>query len=287
MRIIHSKKITAAVSDLCIQANIVLRKDVLASLKAALKKETDSRAKKILEAIIQNALIARREKSAICQDTGLPIVFVELGRDLKINGDLKKAIQKGVELGYKKGYLRNSIISDPLSKRVSPGYVPSVIHFDLVKGNKLRLTVLPKGFGCENKTQLRMFLPTAAIVEIKRFILEAVKAAGPDACPPFVLGVGIGGTADYAAFLAKKALLRKITTPHLRAGNLYHTRKSVVRLAGELLRTINRLNIGPMGLGGKTTCLGVNIETYPTHIAGLPVALNLSCHALRSASKTI
>ena len=273
MKVISSNKIRDTLADLCIQANLFLRNDVLAQLKAAYLKETDKRARAILAAIIKNAAIARREKLAVCQDTGMPVVFLEIGQDVKIAGDLKKAVNKGIELGYKKGYLRNSIIRQPLS-RGKAEYSPAVIHIDIVGGNKLKITVLPKGFGCENKTQLKMFNPTAKIREIKKFILEAVKNAGPDACPPYVVGVGIGGTADYACFLAKKALLRRV-------------KGGLSRLEKELLYEINKLNIGPMGLGGKNTCLGVNIETYPTHIAGLPVAVNISCHALRSATKVI
>ena len=273
MKTISSNKIRNIVSDLCIQANLVLRKDVSSALKAVYAKEKNKIAKDILAAIIKNALIAKKEKLAICQDTGMPCVFVEIGQDVRIAGDLKSAINKGVELGYKKGDLRNSIVSDPLL-RGSSKYTPAVIHIDMVKGNKLRLTVLPKGFGCENKTQLKMFKPTVDINEVKKFIIDALKNAGPDACPPYIVGVGIGGTADYACFLAKKALLRKIP-------------RYVSKLEQDLLKKINKLNIGPMGLGGRTTCLGVNIETYPTHIAGLPVAVNISCHALRSATKEI
>ncbi len=280
MRVIPAKNIRGIVSDLCIQANTVLRKDVLAALKSAYLKETNKRAKEILEAIIDNARIAGKEKLAICQDTGLVVVFLEAGQGVKISGDLELAINKGVELGYRKGYLRNSVVKDPLL-RGKPGYYPAVIHTDITRGNKLKVTVLPKGFGCENKTQLKMFNPTASTREIKEFIVEAVKSAGPDACPPYIVGVGIGGTADYACFLAKKALLKKVLSSQL----------SVVRqtykLEQELLREINRLNIGPMGLGGKNTALAVNILTYPTHIAGLPVAVNINCHALRSATKII
>jgi len=279
MRIIKEEKIKETVSRLCIQANTVLRKDVFFALKIALNKEKNKRAKKILEAIIKNALIAKRKNLAICQDTGIPCVFVELGKDVKIIGDLKSAITKGVELGYKKGYLRNSIV-EPLL-RDKPGYKPPIIHIDIMGGDKLTLTVLPKGFGCENKTQLKMFRPTAKIEEIKKFIVEVVKSAGPDACPPFIVGVGIGGTADYACFLAKKALLKKINTQY----SILNT--GISKLEYDLLSEINKLNIGPMGLGGKTTCLGVNILTYPTHIAGLPVAVNVSCHALRSVTVTL
>ncbi len=273
MRVITANKISDAVAELCIRANLVLRKDVLSCLKSVYSKETKRRAKDILKAIINNAYIARKEKLAICQDTGLPVVFLEIGQEVKITGDLRRAINKGVEEGYKRGFLRNSIISNPLS-RGKPGYSPVVIHTEIAAGNKLKITVLPKGFGCENKTQLKMFNPTAKISEIERFIVDLVESAGPDACPPYVVGVGIGGTADYAMFLAKRALLKSVT-------------RRFSKLEQDLLKQINQLNIGPMGLGGKATCLGVNIETYPTHIAGLPVAVNISCHALRSAAATL
>ncbi len=274
MRLIKASEVTKIVSQLCLEANFNLREDVLSSLKNAYKKETNLRAKKILKAIIDNAGIAKKEKLPLCQDTGMAIVFVELGQDVHIvGGDFITAINKGIEGGYKKGFLRNSIITDPLFRGKSK-YSPSVIHIDLVKGNKIKLTVLPKGFGCENKSQVKMFNPTDSIKEIKDFIIKVVKDAGPNACPPYVVGVGIGGTQDYACLLAKKALLRKLNTQHS-------------KLEKDLLTAINNLNIGPMGLGGGTTCLGVNIETYPTHIAGLPVAVNISCHALRSATKEI
>ena len=275
MKMISADKIKNNVADLCVRANFYLRDDVLLVLKFAYAKETGKRAKKMLGVIIDNAAIAQKEKLAICQDTGLPVVFVELGQDIKISGDLKSAINQGVESGYRRGYLRNSIIRDPLLRGNSQ-FSPAIIHIDVVKGSKLKLTVLPKGFGCENKSQLRMFKPTAPLEEVEKFIVEAVKNAGPDACPPYVIGVGIGGTAEYAGLLAKKALLRKIMSPSKHQ-----------KLEQSLLRRINKLNIGAMGLGGKTTALGVNIETYPTHIAGLPVAVNISCHALRSATKTL
>jgi fumarate hydratase subunit alpha len=211
MKTIAAKKIKDTVAELCLEANLVLRKDILIALKSAYMKESQERPKKILDAIIKNAAAAKKEKLAICQDTGLPCVFVELGQEVKIKGDLKKAINHGVESGYKKGSFRNSVIKNPLV-RVKSGYLPSLIHIDIVSGSKLKLTVLPKGFGCENKTQLKMFLPTAEIADIKKFIIEAVRSAGPDACPPYVVGVGIGGSADYACLLAKKALLRNITT---------------------------------------------------------------------------
>jgi len=270
MRVISADKIKDAVSELCIRANTVLRKDILAKLKAAYSQETNKRARDILKAIIHNAYIARNDRLALCQDTGLPVVFLEIGQDVRVAGDLREAVNKGVEAGYRRGYLRNSIISNPLT-RGKPVYSPAVIHTEIARGDKLKITLLPKGFGCENKTQLKMFNPTAGISDIEKFIVDAVKIAGPDACPPYVVGAGIGGTADYAMFLAKKALLKPV-------------RRRFSKLENALLKKINKLNIGPMGLGGKATCLGVSIETYPTHIAGLPVAVNISCHALRSAA---
>ena len=281
MKRINSVAIQQTIAQLCIKANTQLRADVLSALKKACQNETKPRAKDILIAIIKNAALARKENLAICQDTGLPVVFVELGDNVKLTGDLKKAINNGVEAGYKKVYLRNSIVDKPLL-RGTAGFKPVVIHLDLVQGNNLKLTVLPKGFGCENKSRLKMFLPTAGISQIKQFITESVREAGPDACPPFIVGVGIGGTADYACFLAKKALLKKVTR-----SQGHKVTSHVSKLEQDLLREINKLNIGPMGLGGKTTCLGIRIQAHPTHIAGLPVAVNISCHALRSATKIL
>ncbi len=289
MRIIPARKIQETVAQLCVKANTFLRSDVSAALNKAARSESNSRAKSALRAIIANARIAKTTGLAICQDTGLPTIYVELGDNVRVTGSLPRAIQRGVEQGYRRGYLRNSIVRDPL-QRSRPGYGPAVVHYDVVPGDKISLTVLPKGFGCENKSALKMFLPTAPVAAIKEFILNTVKAAGADACPPYVVGVGIGGTADYACVMAKKALLRRLAGAQVSrcAG------KPVSRLAGfvgkleqELLKEINRLNIGPMGLGGKTTALAVHIATYPTHIAGLPVAVSISCHALRSSTAII
>jgi len=288
MRKIYISQIKDIVSYLCIQANTVLRNDILRAIKIAFKNEPNKRAKKILEAIIKNASLAKREKMALCQDTGLPIVFLEIGRDIRIIGDLNKAIQKGIVSGYKRGYLRSSVISDPILRKDKPNFGPGLIHTELTKGERIKITVFPCGFGCENKTQLKMFNPTAKIDEIKNFIIGTVKSAGPNACPPFVVGVGVGGTADYAMFLAKKALLRKIRNSKFEIRNKFKILNSkIFKLEKEIYSEINKLNIGPMGLGGRTTCLGVNIETYPTHIAGLPVAVNISCHALRGARREI
>ncbi|MBL7197959.1 MAG: fumarate hydratase [Candidatus Omnitrophica bacterium] len=277
MKKIKVNAITKIVSQLCIEANINLRRDVLSALKTAYRKETNSKSKRALGLIIENASIARKEKLAICQDTGLPVVFLEVGQDIRfIGGDLNKAIQRGIDSGYRKASLRNSIIEDPINRGQSK-FSPGIIHIDFVKGSRLKITVLPKGFGCENKSKMQMFNPTVGVEEIKKFIIEVVKAAGADACPPYVVGVGIGGTVDFANLLAKKALLFSIVAP----------RSRVATLERKTLRDINRLGIGPMGLGGKTTALAVKVLTSPTHIAGLPVAVNISCHALRSATKVL
>ena len=270
MREIKASQISNAITELVRRANFILRSDVLAALRRAYAFEKNKRAKNILKAILDNAAFAKGNDLAICQDTGMAVVFIEVGQDVKIKGDLKSAINRGINAGYKKYSLRNSIVPDPLL-RGTPKFSPCMIHTDIVRGNKIKLTVLPKGFGCENKSQLKMFKPTAGIEEIKKFIVDAVKTAGPDACPPYVIGVGIGGSADYASVLAKKALLTKIQAKNS-------------ALEKDLLIQINKTGIGPMGLGGKTTALAVKVQKYPTHIAGLPVSVNISCHALRSAT---
>lgn len=280
MREISVSRIKDAVCELSLRANLILRPDVLRVLKKSYRIETNVQARNVLKAIIDNASFARNESLAICQDTGFTTVFMEIGQDVRItDGDLNSAVNDGVVEGYKKGCFRNSIVKDPILRGKS-GYVPAVIHTDIVSGNKIKITVMPKGFGCENKTQLKMFKPTDTLDEISKFIVQAVKDAGPDACPPYVVGVGIGGTADYVTLLAKKALLDGVDGRR-------STVDSRLCLESELLRKINQLNIGPMGLGGKTTCLGVKVKTYPTHIAGLPVCVSISCHALRSASKIL
>jgi fumarate hydratase subunit alpha len=277
MKKITKKKIIESVSRLCFQANIHLRQDVRTALRKALKIERHARAKKILTQLLLNAQIAAADKVALCQDTGLPIVFAEIGRDVDISGiDISRAINRGVEVGYRKAYLRDSLVSDPLLRSGSPRFSPCIIHYRFSRQKGLKLTVLPKGFGCENKTKLKMFNPTVPLQEIMDFIVSAVKEAGPDACPPYIVGVGIGGSADYACQLSKEALLRLIG----KKNSLRH----VAQFETELLKKINQLNIGPMGLGGDITALAVHVLTYPMHIAGLPVCVNISCHVLRSAS---
>ena len=279
MRKISVNIISNTVRYLCVKANISLRSDVLRVLKMAQKLEKNKRAKNIISILLENARIAQKEGIAICQDTGMAEVFVELGQGVNITGgDLSGAINRGIDEGYRKGFLRNSIVGDPI-KRGTSCYSPGVIHYDIVRGAKIKITVLPKGFGCENKGKVKMFRPTAQLPEIKKFIIDTVKEAGPDACPPYFVGVGIGGTQDEACVLAKKALLRKVTgSPG---------RQLTGKIEKELLKELNKLNIGPMGLGGTSTVLGIKVLAYPTHIAGLPVCVNISCHALRSATVII
>ena len=280
MKKISVKKIKETVSRLCITSNIKLRPDILSALKNALKKEKNSTARRMLKELIENALLAHRERLPICQDTGMAVVFLKVGQDVKIaGGDLNKAINDGVKDGYRKGYLRKSVVKDPLTRKNTTTNTPSVIHTEITAGNKLRISVAPKGFGSENKSQVKMFPPTADIKDIKNFIIKVVKEAGPDACPPLVVGIGIGGTIDKAAELSKRALLDAVNRPH--------PKKHIRKLEAELLRDINKLGIGPLGLGGRTTALGVNILEFSTHIAGLPVAVNISCHATRSASAVL
>lgn len=280
MREMDVRKIREAVTELCLKANFELRKDVLKALKLSLIKETSLRAKNILKAIIENARLAKKKRLAICQDTGFVSVFIELGSSILLSGgDLTAAVNKGVEDAYKKGYLRKSIVNDALLRKNTNTNTPCIIHIDIVEGDKVRIFVSPKGFGSENKSVIKMLKPTAYEKDIIGFVAEAAKAAGPDACPPYVLGIGIGGTFDHAAHLSKKALLRPIGT-----GN---KKRHFRRLEKDILRAVNSLGIGPMGLGGKTTALGVNIEEFSTHIAGLPVAVTVSCHATRSAEKIL
>ena len=279
MRNINVNEIRKTVSRLCIQANTKLRPDILAALKKALRKEKNALARKILKELIENARIAARENLAICQDTGMVVVFLDMGEDVHIaGGGLYDAVNNGVKDGYAKGCLRKSV-ADPLTRKNTKTNAPSVIYTEITAGNKLKIRVIPKGFGSENKSRIKMFNPTAGIRDIKEFIADTVKKAGADACPPLVLGVGIGGTMDKAAELAKLACLCPV--------NKHNPKRHIRTLEIELLREINKLGIGPMGLGGKTTALGVNILEYPTHIAGLPVAVNISCHATRSASAII
>ncbi|MFA5115736.1 MAG: fumarate hydratase [Candidatus Omnitrophota bacterium] len=280
MRKISAKEISSAVSALSMDANFTLRKDILEALKKAYSSERPGKAKKVLGILIENASIAKCSKTAICQDTGIAEVFIDIGQQAAVTGGgLAEAVNEGIRRGYKKGYLRKSVVSDPLLRKNTGDNSPAVIHMRIVPGGRIKITVMPKGFGSENKTLIKMFNPTQGAGDIGRFIVEAVRKAGADACPPYIIGVGIGGTIDKACILAKEALLRPL--------GRRNAKTHIARLERESKKRVNALKIGPMGFGGNATCLGVNIEEYPTHIAGLPVCVSISCHATRSATKTI
>lgn len=280
IRYIEAKTITKKTAELVQNTATYLRPDALKAFKSALKTETSTPSKTILNYLIKNAELAKKNNTPCCQDTGLEILYCELGEQVLIkNGHWKSALQKGIKLGSKQGCLRQSVVSDPLIRINTKTNAPGLIHFDLVPGNQIKITCLSKGFGCENKGQIKMFNPTASIDEIKTFILDSIAAAGSNACPPFLIGIGMGGTLDHACDLAKRAQLTPIgkrnSKPHL------------AKFEQALLKAANALNIGPLGLGGKTTCLDIKILAAPTHIAGLPVAVNIGCHAIRSQSITI
>ncbi|MDD4201901.1 MAG: fumarate hydratase [Candidatus Omnitrophica bacterium] len=280
MRKINVNDISNAIAKMCIEANIVIRNDIKRALKKAFHSEKNKRAKNILKILLENADIAEKDKLAICQDTGLCVVHIEVGQDVHlIGGTLKDAVNKGVEKGYTKGYFRSSVVNDPVSRKTKAKTYPAMLTTEIVAGSKVKITVFPKGFGSENKSRIYMLNPTDGEDKIIEAVVKTVKEAGPNACPPFVVGVGIGGTFDKAALIAKKAMFRDIIKPN--------KDKGIRSLEARLLKEINDLNIGPMGLGGKNTCLGVNVETYPTHIAGLPVAVNINCHATRSCTRLI
>lgn len=259
------------------EANYYLPDDVIKSLKIAVINERSPLGKEILDALLQNATIAAREKIPICQDCGMTVVFVELGQELHIEGgSLTEAINTGVREGYGAGYLRPSVVNHPFCRQNTGDNTPAIIHYDIVPGRELRITVAPKGFGSENMSGLRMLRPADGLVGVKQCVLEVVRKAGGNPCPPIIAGVGVGGTMEKAALLAKKALTRPLDCPN--------PEPTLRELEAELCQEINDLGIGPQGFGGSTTALGVNIEVFPTHIAGLPVAVNIGCHANRSRS---
>ena len=276
MKEINVSKITEVIKNMCIDANYYLTHDVKEKIESAYKQEKWSMAKEILEKILTNIDIAKKEEMPICQDTGMACVFVEIGQDVHIiGGNLKDAINEGIRQGYNKGFLRKSVVKDPLDRINTMDNTPAIIYYDIVEGDKLKIKVAPKGFGSENMSQLKMLKPADGLEGVKDFVLKVVKEAGPNPCPPIVVGVGIGGTFDKAANLAKKALVRPL--------NEKNNNEFYANLEKELLKEVNELGIGPQGFGGKTTALAVNIETYPTHIAGLPVAVNINCHVTRHA----
>lgn len=280
MREIHISEIISTVRDLCIESNYYLSSDVKEALCNAKENETWTLAENVLDQIILNSNIAKEEDMPICQDTGMACVFVEVGQDVHIVGGLlQDAINEGVRRGYEEGFLRKSVVKDPINRVNTKDNTPAIIYYDIVSGDKIKITVAPKGFGSENMSRIKMLKPSDGLQGVKDFIIETVKLAGPNPCPPIVIGVGIGGTFDKAAYLAKKALIRPL--------NKRNDEKFYSDLEEELLETINKLGIGPQGFGGKTTALGLNIETYPTHIAGLPVAVNINCHATRHKEREI
>lgn len=280
MKTIEAGKIIDTVESLCIKANCYLNNDILVGLKSALELEESDTAKSIISRIIENAEIAKREDMAVCQDTGMTVVFADMGQEVHITGgNITDAINEGVRRGYKKGFLRKSVVKDPFDRVNTGDNTPAVIHYDIVEGNLLNITVVPKGFGSENMSAVKMLKPSDGLNGVERFIIETVDKAGPNPCPPVVVGVGIGGTVEKCAILAKKALIRPID----RRNSIEY----VKNLEEKMLRSINDLGIGPSGLGGRITALAVNIEVFPTHIAGLPVAVNMSCHATRHAHQTL
>lgn len=280
MREIDVSHIIDTVERLCMQANYELNSDILHALEEGINREGSDTGRRVLSELVENARIAARELIAICQDTGMAVVFIELGQDVHIKGgSLRDAVNEGVRRGYEKGFLRKSVVSDPFERVNTEDNTPAVIHYDIVEGDRIRVTVAPKGFGSENMSGLRMLKPSDGIEGVKAFILETVDKAGPNPCPPVVVGVGIGGTMEKAALLSKKALLRPV--------DRRNEDERISRLEEEMKELINGLGIGPAGLGGRLTALAVNMEVFPTHIAGLPVAVNISCHVTRHAEAVI
>ena len=279
MREIRAKLITEAVRRMCINANIILPQDVRRSILACTEMEDYPSARESLKLIAENYEIAERENVPICQDTGVACVFVELGQDVHVIGDINEAINEGVRQGYRDGYLRASVVGDPLVRKNTGDNTPAMIYFDIVPGDVCKITVAPKGFGSENMSKIAMLRPSDGLDGVKAFVVQTVEQAGANPCPPVVVGVGIGGTFDKAALLAKKALLRD-------ADDINPDPK-YAKLEAELLDMVNALGIGPQGFGGRTTALALKINAMPTHIAGLPVAVNLNCHVARHMTESI
>jgi fumarate hydratase subunit alpha len=273
VRIVESGLIAEVVKNACIEANRDLPSDVRDRIRAAREGEPWPEARDLLGRIIENFETASRRRSPICQDTGMACVFVELGNEVHIEGNLEDAVNEGVRRGYTEGWLRKSVVADPLDRKNTGDNTPAMLYVEFTAGDRIAVTVAPKGFGSENKSRLAMLRPSDGVEGVTEFVLDTVERAGADPCPPVVVGIGIGGTFDKAAFLAKKALLRPLGSRH--------KQKYYAELEAALLEKINALGIGPQGFGGATTALGVMIETLPTHIAGLPCAVNINCHAAR------
>lgn len=277
MRTIYTKEITEAVKNLCIEANIYLGNDIKNAICTAREQEQSETAKVILEKLEENMRVAEAEKIPVCQDTGMAVVFLDIGQDVHVDGGLlKEAVNEGVAQGYTEGFLRKSVVTDPIERKNSGDNTPAVIHYDIVPGDKLKITVAPKGFGSENMGALKLLKPADGLAGVKDFVLETVKNAGANPCPPIVVGIGIGGTMEMSTLLAKRALLVELDKPN---ENPFYA-----SLEQELLEKINALEIGVQGFGGTNTALGVKILTYPTHIAGLPCAVNINCHVTRHKS---
>lgn len=279
MREIKTETIIEEVKKLCIKANLYLADDMKQRIDQAEKNEKSALGRQVIGQLVENMKVADENKIPICQDTGMAVFFIKVGQEVHFDGNLTEAINEGVRQGYTDGYLRKSVVSDPLIRENTKDNTPAIIHYDIVPGDKLEITIAPKGFGSENMSRQFMLKPADGIEGVKNAVITTVKEAGPNACPPFVVGVGIGGDFEYSAILAKKALTRNLD----KRSELSHIKE----LEDELLASINSLGIGPAGLGGSTTALAVNIETYPTHIAGLPVAVNMCCHVNRHASAII
>lgn len=280
MREISIKVISEVVKKMCISANFDLCEDVMKSLKEGCKNEVSPIGKSILNDLVKNAELASSARVPMCQDTGMAVVFVEIGQEVYItDGLLTDGINEGIRQGYTEGFLRKSVVKDPLIRENTKDNTPGIIHYDIVKGDKIKITLAPKGFGSENMSRMKMLKPSDGIKGVFDFVVETVLVAGPNPCPPIVVGVGIGGTIEKAAYLAKKSLTRDLNSKN----DLEH----ISKLEVDLLEKINQLGIGPQGLGGITTALGVNIEVFPTHIAGLPVVVNINCHAARHIVETI
>lgn len=280
MREINVEEITKKISEMCIEINYKLSPDMRRMLKSAEEKEESAMGKQVISQLLVNLDIASEDMIPICQDTGMAIIFLEIGQDVHLyGGDLTDAVNNGVRKGYTEGYLRKSVVSDPVIRSNTKDNTPAVIHEKIVPGEKVKITVAPKGFGSENMSRLFMLKPAEGIKGVKKAILKTVKEAGPNACPPVVVGVGIGGDFEKCAILAKEALIRE--------AGINSDIDWVKELEEEMLEEINRLGIGPAGLGGRTTAMRVNINTYPTHIAGLPVAVNICCHVNRHITSVI
>ena len=280
MRELDVSLIRDTVARLCIEANTHLPEDVQNAIREFQEKEDWAIARNVLDQIVENYEIARRENVPICQDTGMACVFLEVGQEVHfVGGGLYDAVREGVKQGYGEGYLRKSVVADPIRRGNTGDNTPAMIHTDIVPGDRVKITVGPKGFGSENMSAIKMLKPSDGLEGIKRFVLDTVEAAGPNPCPPMVVGVGIGGTFEKAAYLAKKALMRPLDRPN---PDPYYA-----SLDKELLEKVNALGIGPQGFGGLTTALGLNIEVLPTHIAGMPCAVNIGCHATRHKTEVL